>query len=63
MAEIHVQTKKRSTSAWLWIVISLIVLGVIAFILLWNNSPEVREKFEKPNATSMTYWQSDGMVV
>jgi hypothetical protein len=53
MAEIHVQAKKRSSSAWLWILISIIILGTIAFILLWNNNPEVREKFSKPTQTSM----------
>jgi hypothetical protein len=52
MAEIHVQAKRRGTSAWLWILISLIILGTIAFILLWNNNPEVREKLNKPTQTS-----------
>ena len=53
MAEIHVQAKRRSSSAWLWILISIIILGTIAFILLWNNNAEVREKFTKPTQTSM----------
>ena len=53
MAEIHVQAKRRSSSAWLWILISIIILGTIAFILLWNNNAEVRDKFTKPNQTSM----------
>ena len=54
MAEIHVQAKRRSSSAWLWILISLIILGTIAFILLWNNNAEVREKIT-PNQTSMVH--------
>ena len=37
MAEIHVQAKKRSSAAWLWILISIIVIAVIAFLLIWNN--------------------------
>ena len=53
MAEIHVQAKKRSTSAWLWILISIIILGTIAFILLWNNNAEVRNKINKATSTSM----------
>ena len=48
MAEIHVQAKRRGGSAWLWILISIIILGTIAFILLWNNNSEVRDKLSKP---------------
>lgn len=34
MAEIHVQTKKKTTSAWIWVVvIVLLILGAIVFIL------------------------------
>lgn len=55
MAEIHVQEKKRGTSAWLWILISIIILGTIAFILLWNNSAEVREEIRDPAQTSMVH--------
>ena len=55
MAEIHVQVKKRSSSAWLWILISVIILGTIAFILLWNNNAEVREKISNPTQTSMLH--------
>jgi hypothetical protein len=53
MAEIHVQAKRKSSSAWLWILISVIILGTIAFILLWNNNAEVREKISNPTQTSM----------
>lgn len=53
MAEIHVQAKRKSSSAWLWILISVIILGTIAFILLWNNNAEVREKITNPTQTSM----------
>ncbi len=53
MAEIHVQAKRKSSSAWLWILISIIILGTIAFILLWNNNAEVREKISNPTQTSM----------
>jgi len=61
MAEIHVQAKRKSSSAWLWILISIIVLGTIAFILLWNNNSEVREKFSKPTSTSMIQYH-DGAI-
>lgn len=35
MAEIHVQTKKNTgSSAWLWIVLALILIGAVAYYLL-----------------------------
>ena len=55
MAEIHVQAKKRGSSAWLWILISIIILGTIAFILLWNNNAEVRDKISNPTQTSLLH--------
>lgn len=57
MAEIHVQAKKRSSSAWLWILISIIVIAVIAFFLIWNNNPNVRNAV-KPNQTSYIQYES-----
>lgn len=59
MTEIHVQAKRRSSSAWLWILISIIILGTIAFILLWNNNAEVRDKVGNPAKTSMIYHVTD----
>jgi len=58
MAEIHVQAKKRSSSAWLWILISIIVIAVIAFLLIWNNNPNVRDAVGKPNQTSFIQYES-----
>jgi Na+/proline symporter len=37
MAEIHVRAKKTSSSAWLWILISIVVIAAVAFLLIWNN--------------------------
>lgn len=53
MAQIHVQAKRKSSSAWLWILISLIILGTIAFILLWSDKTEVRDNLNKPAQTSL----------
>jgi len=47
MAEIHVRAKKTSSSSWLWILISVIVIAVVAF-LLWNN----RDKLQNNDTTS-----------
>jgi hypothetical protein len=53
MAQIHVQAKRKSSSAWLWILISLIILGTIAFILLWSDKAEVKDNLNKPAQTSL----------
>jgi hypothetical protein len=58
MAEIHVQAKKRSSNAWLWILISIIIIAAIAFILIWNNNPNVRNAISKPNQTSFIQYHS-----
>jgi len=47
MAEIHVRAKKTSSSSWLWILISIIVIAVVAF-LLWNN----RDKLQNNTSTN-----------
>jgi len=57
MAEIHVQAKRRSSSAWLWILISIIVIAAIAFILIWNNNPNVRNAISKQKQTSFIQYE------
>jgi hypothetical protein len=39
MAEIHVEPKKhQSTPAWVWILITLVILGLVAYFLTRNNT-------------------------
>jgi hypothetical protein len=57
MADIHVQAKKRSSSTWLWILISIIVILTIAFILIWNNNPGVRNAINKPSQSSSVQYE------
>ena len=52
MAEIHVEAKKKTTPVWIWIVIALIVLGVIAYIFLRNKRADEGNAGHKPNTTS-----------
>jgi hypothetical protein len=49
MAEINVQTKKQSSSSWLWIIIVLAIVAAVAYFLMRNNDT-VENKVE--NATS-----------
>jgi hypothetical protein len=52
MAEIHVEAKKRATPVWIWVVIGLLVLGVIAYVLLRNKKTDESNTGDKPNTTS-----------
>ena len=57
MAEIHVQAKKRSSNAWLWILISIIVIAALAFVLIWNNN-NADNPVSKPNPTSFIQYEA-----
>ena len=59
MAEIHVQAKKGSSSAWLWILLSIIVIASLAFVLIWNNRDNTQNNTSsKPNPTSYIQYHS-----
>jgi hypothetical protein len=49
MAEINVQTKKQSSSSWLWILVVLAIIAAAAYFLMRNNDTV---KNEVNNATS-----------
>jgi hypothetical protein len=39
MAEIHVESKKhQSTPAWIWILVTLAIIGLLAYFLTRNNT-------------------------
>jgi bacteriorhodopsin len=52
MAEIHVQAKKKITPAWIWIVVAVIILAVIAFFVFKNKKGEQGNTVNKPGTTS-----------
>jgi len=58
MAEIHVQAKKGNSSAWLWILISIIVIAALAFVLIWNNRDNTQNNASKPSQTSFVQYHS-----
>lgn len=37
MAELHVEPKKHSSPAWIWILVSLAIVAIIAYFLLRDN--------------------------
>jgi hypothetical protein len=53
MAEIHVQAKKQSSnSAWLWIVIALLIIGAIVYYLMTRDNQTQVTPATTPNTTS-----------
>ena len=52
MAEIHVQAKKGGSSAWLWILISILVIAALAFFFIRNNNNAEKNGANKPGSTS-----------
>ena len=63
MADIHVETKKQNTiPAWIWILITLAVVALLAFLLTRDDSTTDQNKgVNNTNATS--YIQSNANVV
>ena len=37
MAELHVEPKKHNSATWIWILVSLAVVAIIAYFLLRDN--------------------------
>ena len=52
MAEIHVEPKKQqATPTWVWIVVALVIIGLVAYFLTRNNNT-VNDKTGNRNTTS-----------
>ena len=37
MAEIHVEPKKQTTPAWVWILIGLVIIAAVVYFITKNN--------------------------
>ena len=63
MAEIHVQPKKKTTPVWVWLLIGLLVLAVIAFILLRNKKTDQGATTNSANPTSFVQLQDSKLAL
>lgn len=52
MAELHVQTKKNSSPAWIWIVVVLLIAAAVIYFLTRNNNADNNNRVNQPNTTS-----------
>ena len=62
MAEIHVEPKKQSSPAWLWILVSLIIVAGVAYFLTRNNTSEENTTIDTTPTSYIQDYQSGDMV-
>lgn len=63
MAEIHVQAKKNSSSTWIWILVSLIIVAAIAVYILMRNNGVNEKTISKPNQTSFIIYNQETAII
>jgi len=62
MAEIHVQPKKRASSTWVWILLSLIIIAAIAVYILMRDNGVNEKNISKPNQTSFNIYEQKDLI-
>lgn len=50
MAELHVEPKKQSSPAWIWILVSLAIVALVAYFLLRDNKTMDNNRNENPTS-------------
>ena len=63
MAEIHVQAKKSTSSTWLWILVSLIIIAAIAVYILMRDNVGNEKNISKPNQTSFNMYNQVPSII
>ena len=63
MAEIHVQPKKRASSTWIWILVSLIIIAAIAVYVLMRDNVVNEKAISKPNQTSFNMYNQETAII
>ena len=63
MAEIHVQAKKSSSSTWIWILVSLIIIAAIAVYILMRDNTVNEKGISKPTQTSFNMYNQEPAII
>jgi len=63
MAEIHVQAKKSTSSTWLWILVSLIIIAAVAVYILMRDNGVNEKNISKPNQTSFNMYNQVPSII
>ena len=59
MAELHVEPKKHTSSPWIWILVSLAIIAIVAFLLLRDNRAGENNTINQ-NSTSYIQGYAEG---
>ena len=59
MAELHVQAKKNTSSTWLWILISLVIIAAIVVYMIMRDNGTNERAVTKPNQTSSVVYEHE----
>ena len=63
MAEIHVQAKKGSSSTWIWILVSLIIIAAVAVYILMRDNGVNEKNISKPSQTSFNVYKQEKVFI
>ena len=63
MAEIHVQPKKNTSSTWLWILVSLIIIAAVAVYILMRDNGVNEKNISKPSQTSFNLYNPEKAII
>jgi len=63
MAEIHVQAKKNSSTTWIWILVSLIIIAAIAVYILMRDNGVNEKAISKPSQTSVIIYKQEAAFI
>jgi flagellar basal body-associated protein FliL len=63
MAEIHVQPKKRASSTWIWILVSLIIIAAIAVYIFMRDNGVNDNAISKPGQTSLNIYEQEATII
>lgn len=63
MAEIHVQAKKKTGSAWVWIIVGVILIAAIVFFMWRSNQTKKTNTTSQPASTSQIKTTNSEQIV
>jgi hypothetical protein len=58
-----VQAKKSSSSTWVWILVSLIIIAAVAVYILMRDNVVNEKNISKPNQTSFNVYKQERALV
>jgi len=64
MAEIHVQAKKKASSTWIWILVSLIIIAaIVVYVMMRDNTVNGKNNINQQKQTSFIITKQEGRLI